>query len=85
LPGCDAPAMKIKFQADEDLDVLTVRGLGVPGPNIDIRTAAAAEIAGLKDPDAVRNKIWWATLVGSWWARRPEHQAKRTNIGNVNG
>jgi hypothetical protein len=59
--------MKIKFQTDEDLDVLTVRGLGVPGPNIDIRTAAAAEIAGRKDPDVVRNEFGgqrWSAVGG---------------------
>ena len=42
--------MKIRFQADADLDGRIVRGLKRRAQDIDIRTAADAGIAGLKDP-----------------------------------
>jgi hypothetical protein len=46
--------MKIRFQADGDLDGRVLKGLKRSVPEIDIRTAAEAGLAGLKDPDVLR-------------------------------
>jgi hypothetical protein len=41
--------MRIKFQADADLDGRIVRGLRRVSPEVDIRTAAEAGLATLED------------------------------------
>jgi hypothetical protein len=46
--------MRVRFQADADLDGRILRGLRRTAPEIDIRTAADAALAGLKDPDVLR-------------------------------
>jgi hypothetical protein len=46
--------MRVKFQADADLDGRVLRGLRRAAPEIDIRTAANAALAGLKDPEVLR-------------------------------
>jgi len=46
--------MRVRFQADADLDGRIVRGLWRTAPEIDIRTAADAALAGLKDPEVLR-------------------------------
>jgi hypothetical protein len=46
--------MRARFQADADLDGRIVRGLRRAAPEIDIRTAADAALAGLKDPEVLR-------------------------------
>jgi hypothetical protein len=46
--------MRVRFQADADLDGRILRGLRRAAPEIDIRTAADAGLAGLKDPDVLR-------------------------------
>ena len=46
--------MRVKFQADADLDGRILRGLRRAAPEIDIRTAADAALAGLKDPEVLR-------------------------------
>ena len=46
--------MRVKFQADADLDGRILRGLRRTAPEIDIRTAADAALAGLKDPEVLR-------------------------------
>jgi hypothetical protein len=46
--------MRIRFQADADLDGRIVRGLKRRSHDIDIRTAADAGIARLKDPEILR-------------------------------
>ena len=46
--------MRIRFQADADLDGRIVRGLKRRSQDIDIRTAADAGIARLKDPEILR-------------------------------
>jgi predicted nuclease of predicted toxin-antitoxin system len=46
--------MRVKFQADADLDGRILRGLRRAAPEIDIRTAADAGLAGLKDPEVPR-------------------------------
>jgi hypothetical protein len=46
--------MRPKFQADADLDGRVVRGLKRALPEIDIRTAVEAELAGALDRDVLR-------------------------------
>lgn len=46
--------MKIRFQADADLDGRISRGLKRRSQDIDIRTAASAGFARLKDPEVLR-------------------------------
>ena len=46
--------MRARFQADADLDGRILRGLRRTVPEIDIRTAADARLAGLKDPEVLR-------------------------------
>ena len=46
--------MRVKFQADADLDGRILRGLRRAAPEVDIRTAADAAFAGLKDPEVLR-------------------------------
>jgi Domain of unknown function (DUF5615) len=46
--------MRVRFQADADLDGRILRGLRRAAPQIDIRTAAEAGLAGLKDPEVLR-------------------------------
>jgi len=45
--------MRVKFQADADLDGRVLRGLRRAAPEIDIRTAADAALAGLEDPEVL--------------------------------
>jgi len=45
--------MRVRFQADADLDGRTLRGLRRAALEIDIRTAADAELAGLADPEVL--------------------------------
>ena len=46
--------MKIRFQADADLDGRILRGLKRAAPEIDIQTATKAGLTALKDPDVLR-------------------------------
>jgi hypothetical protein len=46
--------MRVRFQADADLDGRIIRGLRRIAPEIDIRTAADAKLDGLKDPEVLR-------------------------------
>jgi predicted nuclease of predicted toxin-antitoxin system len=46
--------MRVRFQADADLDGRVVRGLRRAAPEIDIRTAADAQLEGVKDPEVLR-------------------------------
>jgi hypothetical protein len=46
--------MRVRFQADADLDGRILRGLRRLAPEIDIRTAADVELAGLEDPEVLR-------------------------------
>ena len=46
--------MRIRFQADADLDGRILRGLRRAAPEIDIRTASDSGLAGLQDPDVLR-------------------------------
>jgi hypothetical protein len=46
--------MRVRFQADADLDGRILRGLRRTAPEIDIRTAADAALAGLTDPEVLR-------------------------------
>lgn len=46
--------MRVRFQADADLDGRILRGLRRVAPEIDIRAAADARLDGLKDPDVLQ-------------------------------
>jgi hypothetical protein len=46
--------MRVRFQADADLDGRILRGLLRAAPEIDIRTAADAALTGLRDPEVLR-------------------------------
>lgn len=46
--------MRVRFQADADLDGRILRGLRRAAPEIDIRTASDAGLAGLEDPEVLR-------------------------------
>lgn len=46
--------MKVKFQADADLDARVVRALKRKAPEIDIRTATDAGLEGLDDSQVLR-------------------------------
>jgi len=46
--------MRVRFQADADLDGRIVRGLRRIAPEVDIHTAADASLAGLKDPEVLQ-------------------------------
>ena len=46
--------MRVRFQADADLDGRILRGLRRTAPGIDIRAAADAALAGLTDPEVLR-------------------------------
>src|ERR1700732_177884 len=46
--------MRVRFQADADLDGRILRGLRRTAPEIDIRTSGDAGLAGLGDPEVLR-------------------------------
>ena len=46
--------MKVRFQADADLDGRVLRGLKRAAPEIDIRSAADAYLAGIPDIEVLR-------------------------------
>jgi predicted nuclease of predicted toxin-antitoxin system len=46
--------MRVRFQADADLDGRILRGLRRVAPEIDIRTASDAALEGLKDTEVLR-------------------------------
>ncbi len=46
--------MRVRFQADADLDGRVLRGLKRAAPEIDIRTAEEAALTGLEDPEVLR-------------------------------
>jgi predicted nuclease of predicted toxin-antitoxin system len=46
--------MRVRFQADADLDGRVLRGLRRAAPGVDIRTAANAGLAGLDDSEVLQ-------------------------------
>jgi len=46
--------MRVRFQADADLDARIIRGLKRRQPEVDIQTATEAGLVGLADPDVLR-------------------------------
>jgi len=46
--------MRLKFQADADLDARVLRALKRAAPEIDVRTAPEAGLAGLPDSEVLR-------------------------------
>lgn len=78
--------MRIRFQADADLDGRIVRGLKRRSRDIDIRTAASAGFAGLKDPEVLRlstedNRV----LVSQDRRTMPAHFAEYLATANSSG
>ena len=57
--------MRIKFQADADLDGRVIRGLRRVAPEIDMRTSAEAGLAGLEDPEVLRSSATDARILVS--------------------
>jgi hypothetical protein len=54
LRSCGGRAMRVRFQADADLDGRVLRGLRRAEPQIDIQSAADAELTGLPDLEVLR-------------------------------
>jgi hypothetical protein len=48
--------MRVRFQADADLDGRVLRGLRRTAPEVDIRTAADARLRGLQDPEVLKDR-----------------------------
>jgi predicted nuclease of predicted toxin-antitoxin system len=46
--------MRVRFQADADLDGRILRGLRRAAPEVDIQTAADAGLTGVEDPEVLR-------------------------------
>jgi hypothetical protein len=46
--------VRVRFQADADLDGRIIRGLRRIAPEIDIQTAADARLTGVDDPEVLR-------------------------------
>jgi len=46
--------MRVRFQADADLDGRTLRGLRRAPPEVEVRTSGDAGLAGLGDPEVLR-------------------------------
>ena len=69
--------MRVRFQADADLDGRILRGLRRTAPEIDIRTASDAGLAGLDDPDVLRISVdSGRTLVSQDRRTMPAHFAR---------
>jgi hypothetical protein len=62
--------MRVKYQADADLDGRVLRGLRRAAPGVDIRTAADAGLAGLDD-----SEVLW---IGAYSGRILVSQDRRT-------
>ena len=73
--------MRVKFQADGDLDGRIVRGLRRTAPEIEIRTASDAGLEGLKDPDVLRISAESGRFLVSQDRRtRPGHFARYASV-----
>src|SRR5438270_13604134 len=69
--------MRVRFQADADLDGRFLRGLRRIATEIDIRTAADAGLAGLEDPEVLRTAADSARILVSQDRRTmPGHLAR---------
>lgn len=78
--------MRIRFQADADLDGRIVRGLKRKSRHIDIRTAAIAGLAGLKDPEVLRLSAEAGRILVTQDRRTmPAHFAKYVTTANSSG
>jgi len=74
--------MRVRFQADADLDGRILRGLRRAASEIDIRTAADAALAGLKDPEVLRIAADYACTFCALHGRRSQsrsYSAARSN------
>ncbi len=78
--------MRVRFQADADLDGRILRGLRRTAPEIDIRTAADAGLDGLKDPDVLRISADSGRILVSQDRRTmPAHFARYVNEAHSPG
>jgi predicted nuclease of predicted toxin-antitoxin system len=69
--------MRVRFQADGDLDGRILRGLRRAAPEIDIRSAADAGLAGLQDPEVLRTAAETGRILVSQDRRAmPRHFAR---------
>lgn len=65
--------MRIRFQADADLDARVIHGLRRTAPEIDIRSAADARLSGLDDPAVLKiSKVDGRMLI----TQEPPHHAR---------
>ena len=78
--------MRIRFQADADFDGRIIRGLKRRSRDIDFRTAASAEFAGLKDTEVLRLSAEERRILVSQDRRTmPAHFAKFVATANSSG
>lgn len=78
--------MRVRFQADADLDGRILRGLRRAASEIDIRTAADAGLAGLEDPEVLRIAQDAARILVSQDRRTmPAHFARFVNEARSSG
>ena len=78
--------MRIRFQADADLDGRIVRGLKRKSQDIDFRTSADAGFVGLEDPEVLRLSAEAGRVLVSQDRRTmPAHFAKFVETSNSSG
>jgi uncharacterized protein DUF5615 len=78
--------MRVRFQADADLDGRILRGLRRTALEIDIRTAAEAGLEGLRDPDVLRICAESGRILVSQDRRTmPKHFASFTAVASSPG
>lgn len=78
--------MRVRFLADADLDGRILRGLRRASPEIDIRTAADAGLAGLEDPEVLRIAAGAVRILVSQDRRTmPTHFARFLNEAHSSG
>jgi len=74
--------MKVRFQADADLDGRVLRGLRRAAPEIDIRSAADARLAGVPDIEVLRRAAEHGRVLVSQDRRTmPVHFRQYMNAG----
>jgi predicted nuclease of predicted toxin-antitoxin system len=78
--------MRVRFQADADLDGRILRGLRRIAPEIDIRTAVDAALTGLKDPEVLRIATDSGRILVSQDRRSmPAHFARFSAVAQIPG
>ena len=78
--------MRVRFQADADLDGRIIRGLRRASPEVNIRTAADAGLQGLADPDVLQISAGSGRVLVSQDRRTmPAHFARYVNVAHSSG